>query len=188
MCGVVCSGVSANVGPMKGSDEMTAEWAAVYEQHAVRLTRLAVLLVGHSDAHDVVTDAVWRAVTSRGWRQASSHGGYLTASLVNLAHDRRRQTDRRRRRELKAMSRSGSPGRDAGDVDRSVVVREALGSLSPAQLAVVFFTTGRTSRSKPPPPNLASASERPARTWIERSDDYVHCFLTLKRSTGDDDR
>ena len=139
MCGVVCSGVSANVGPMKGSDEMTAEWAAVYEQHAVRLTRLAVLLVGHSEAHDVVTDAVWRAVTSRGWRQASSHGGYLTASLVNLAHDRRRQTDRRRRRELKVMSRSGSPGRDAGDVDRSVVVREALGSLSPAQLAVVFL-------------------------------------------------
>lgn len=38
-----------------------SDWATVYETHAVRLNRLAVLLVGPSDSHDLVADAVMRA-------------------------------------------------------------------------------------------------------------------------------
>lgn len=111
----------------------------LYEQSAQRLTLLAVLMVGHADAHDLVTDAVWRAVSSRGWRSAHSPGAYLTTSLVNLAHDRRRQTDRRRRREASVANSGRTVGRDSSDVERSVVVRQALAALSPTQLAVVFL-------------------------------------------------
>lgn len=137
--GVVSEGVDASVESMNGSGQTAADWAVVYEEYAQRLTRLAVLTVGPADAHDLVTDAVWRAVSSRGWAQVSSPGAYLTASLVNLAHDRRRQADRRRRREFSAMSRMRPAADDTADVDRSLVVRAALGSLSAAQLAVVFL-------------------------------------------------
>lgn len=131
--------MGANVVSMDESGQLSAEWAAVYEQSSQRLTRLAVLLVGHADAHDLVTDAVWRAVSSPHWSRATSPGAYLTRSLVNLAHDRRRQADRRRRREISTAVSAGSPGQQSEDVERSVVVRRALTALSPTQLAVVFL-------------------------------------------------
>ena len=43
-------------------------WAATYDAHAARLTRLAVVLVGLTDAHDLVADAVLQAVASPTWR------------------------------------------------------------------------------------------------------------------------
>lgn len=120
-----------------GSSE-AAGWVDVYQASAGRLTRLAVLLVGHADAHDLVIDAVWRAVSSRGWAGARSPAAYLHASLVHLAHDRRRQVERRRRRELAVhLGEIRAPG--AVDVERAIVVRAALDALSPAQLAVVFL-------------------------------------------------
>lgn len=137
--GVVSKGVDASMESVNASEQTAADWAAVYEEYAQRLTRLAVLAVGPGDAHDLVTDAVWRAVSSRGWAQARSPGAYLTACLVNLAHDRRRQADRRRRREFSATSRMRPAAHDTADVDRSLVVRAALDSLSAAQLAVVFL-------------------------------------------------
>lgn len=124
---------------MDESGQLSAEWAAVYQQSSQRLTRLAILLVGHADAHDLVTDAVWRAVSSRHWSAATSQAAYLTRSLVNLAHDRRRQTDRRSRRERSTATSVGFAGQESVDVERSVVVRRALAALSPTQLAVVFL-------------------------------------------------
>lgn len=132
-------GVGANVVSMDDSGQLSAQWAAVYEQSSQRLTRLAVLLVGHAEAHDLVTDAVWRAVSSPHWPRVTSPSAYLTRSLVNLTHDRRRQADRRRRREISTAARAGSVGEVGVDVERSVVVRRALAALSPTQLAVVFL-------------------------------------------------
>jgi len=131
--------MSANVGPMKSRGPVASEWAVVYERYALRLTRLATLLVGRDDAHDLVTDAVWRAVSSRGWGQARSQGAYLTTAVVNLAHDRRRQAQRRWRREILVASRPTSAPEGNDDLGRSLEVRAALALLSSAQLAVVFL-------------------------------------------------
>ena len=117
-----------------------SDWATVYETHAVRLTRLAVVLVGPADCHDLVADAVMRAVGAPGWAAVEFKGAYLAQTVVHLAEDRRRQTDRRQRREL----RVGVMGRNAAedsivDVERAIVVRAALSTLSNTQLAVVFL-------------------------------------------------
>ena len=137
--GVVSGSVGTSMESMNSPEQTAADWALVYEECAQRMTRLAVLTVGHAEAHDLVTDAVWRAVSSRGWARARSPGAYLTACLVNLAHDRRRQADRRRRREFAAASRMRPAADDTADVDRSLVVWAALESLSAAQIAVVFL-------------------------------------------------
>lgn len=113
------------------------DWAEVYREHAGRLTRLAVLLVGRDDAHDLVTDAVWRAVSSRRWSQVEVQGAYLTRTLVNLAEDRRRSNQRRARREDRFQASSADS--TVTDVERALVVRGALAKLSSAQLAVVYL-------------------------------------------------
>jgi RNA polymerase sigma-70 factor (ECF subfamily) len=114
-------------------------WAVAYEAHADRLVRLATVLVGRDDAHDLVADAVMRAVRSATWSAAEFPGGYLTRVLVNLAHDRRSQASRRTQRETtsaRLRSATAAQGADA-DVVRALVVQEALASLSAGQLAVV---------------------------------------------------
>ncbi|MEQ1703654.1 MAG: sigma-70 family RNA polymerase sigma factor [Ilumatobacteraceae bacterium] len=118
--------------------DVPSGWADVYEVHAQRLTHLAVLLAGPADAHDLVTDAVWKAVGSPRWRDVDSQGAYLTRVVVNLAHDRRRQADRRTRRERRAVPPATGADTTA-DTDRALVVRTALHSLSAAQLSVVYL-------------------------------------------------
>ena len=114
------------------------EWAAAYEQHATRLTRLATLFVGAADAHDLVTEAVLRAVSSEHWPTVAHPGAYLAQTLVHLAEDTRRSNSRRRRREVSVLR--ATPQRSAEiDVESMVVVRSALGELTPSQLAVVYL-------------------------------------------------
>ena len=72
-----------------------SDWAAVYETHAIRLNRLAAVLVGPSDCHDLVVDAVMKAVSAPRWAEVEFKGQYLTRAVVHLAEDRRRQSDRR---------------------------------------------------------------------------------------------
>jgi RNA polymerase sigma factor (sigma-70 family) len=117
-----------------------SDWATVYEAHAVRLTRLAVVLVGPSDCHDLVADAVMRAVGAPGWSEVEFKGAYLARTVVHLAEDRRRQTGRRQQRELRvgAMRRNAADN-SLVDVERALVVRAALSTLSTSQLAVVFL-------------------------------------------------
>lgn len=116
---------------------VSAEWARVYAAESGRLIRLATLLVGPSDAPDVTTEAVARAVRSSAWATITDQRSYLTRTLVNLAHDRYRQADRRRRRETKVAQLVIAPStREEADAVR---VRSAIRSLSPAQLAVVYL-------------------------------------------------
>ena len=115
-----------------------ADWAGTYEANALRLTRLATVLVGPDDAHDLVTDAVLRAVHSARWSGVESHAAYLTRTLVNLAHDRRLQLTRRESRELRAVRLGRAPAGTTDDVER-LLVRSAMRSLSAGQMAVVFF-------------------------------------------------
>ena len=112
-------------------------WADVYEAHAQRLAHLAALLADPSDAHDLVTDTVWKAVSSPRWRRVDNQGAYLTRVLVNLAHDRRRQADRRSQRERRAAV--SVPADAVANADRAIVVTNALTSLSAAQVSVVYL-------------------------------------------------
>jgi RNA polymerase sigma factor (sigma-70 family) len=114
-------------------------WAAIYEENADRLIRLATLLVGHDNAHDLVADAVMRAVGSARWPEVESQGAYLTRVLVNLAHDRRSQTARRLQREnLSGRQHVAATAQGSEtEIVRGLVVQAALASLSAGQLAVV---------------------------------------------------
>jgi RNA polymerase sigma-70 factor (ECF subfamily) len=132
-------GVSDAVGvPAPAVDPVvSAEWARVYTAESGRLIRLATLLVGPGDAPDVVMEAVARAVRAATWSAIADHRSYLTRTLVNLAHDRHRQTDRRRRREDKVARLTATPTeRNAIDAIR---VRTAIRSLPPVQLAVIYL-------------------------------------------------
>jgi RNA polymerase sigma factor (sigma-70 family) len=116
------------------------EWGAVYEAHAIKLTRLAVVLVGPADAHDLVADGVLRAVSSPGWSRVDSQGAYLTRTLTNLAQDRRIQRARRQGRELRASRREHLPHLNhIGDIELEMVVRRALAGLSATQATVAFL-------------------------------------------------
>ena len=117
--------------------EEPREWTDVYRLHAPRLHRLAVTLIGAADAHDLVADAVLRAVTSRHWARVVVPGAYLTRTLVNLAHDRRRQRDRRHSREQRSVARESD--RPSTVAVEEIDVQRALSSLSSAQLSVVHL-------------------------------------------------
>lgn len=116
---------------------VSAEWARVYRSESVRLMRLATLLVGSADAADLTMAAVAKAVRSAVWSTVSEPGAYLTRTLVNLARDRHRQSERRTRRETRAsFEHRASVMPDAA---QALQVRAALASLSPTQLAVIYL-------------------------------------------------
>lgn len=118
------------------------DWTGVYERNAPRLTRLATLLVGPDDAHDLVIDSVLRAVTSRSWERVEAHAAYLSRVMVNLANDRHRRNEHRRRREIAwfrdATARASSL-RSPADVEQLNALVPAIAALSPTQRAIVFL-------------------------------------------------
>jgi RNA polymerase sigma factor (sigma-70 family) len=117
--------------------ELRVTWADVYERHASELSRLAAFLVGRDQAHDLVADAVARAVMSPGWQEVRQPGAYLVRSIVNEAHRFRRTTTRRHGREERAMRLSAPLVGVSNDPDPQL--RAALDELSPQQRAVVFL-------------------------------------------------
>jgi RNA polymerase sigma factor (sigma-70 family) len=92
----------------------------LYERHATRALRLAVLLVGdHDRAEDLVADAFARVLPH--WRRGSvlDFGPYLRTALVNGFRAR----IRRDAREHGLASPVGDPEVDLGDLiaDRSLL-------------------------------------------------------------------
>jgi RNA polymerase sigma factor (sigma-70 family) len=81
-----------------------------------------------------------RAVGAPGWGDVEFKGAYLARTMVHLDEDRRRQADRRQRRELRVgvMPRNASDD-SLVDVERAMVVRAALSTLSASQMAVVLL-------------------------------------------------
>lgn len=73
-----------------------------YRKHADELTRFATGLVGPSEAQDVVSAAVFRAMTSRQWPEARNRRAYLFRSVLNEVRMRHRASRRRSRREMQA--------------------------------------------------------------------------------------
>jgi RNA polymerase sigma factor (sigma-70 family) len=83
---------------------------------------------------------VMRAVRAPGWGAVEFKGAYLARTMVRLAEDRRRQADRRQRRELRVgVMRRNAADDSLFDLERALVVRAALSTLSASQLAVVFL-------------------------------------------------
>lgn len=116
-----------------------ADWGRVYEAHAARLTRLASVIAGPAAAHDLVADAVLRAVSSPTWISVKNHGAYLTRTLVNVAASQHQAQARRETREravVSAQHRSFSGPDGHGDFDD---VHSALLVLSPGERGVVFL-------------------------------------------------
>lgn len=113
--------------------ELTDE--EIYRKHADDLMRFAIGLVGRSDAPDVVSAAVLRAMSSRSWPSVSHPRAYLYRAVLNQARNQHRDRQRRWEKELRAGSRGHSyvP-------DHRPEVLTAVKSLSLRQRAVVVLT------------------------------------------------
>jgi RNA polymerase sigma factor (sigma-70 family) len=76
----------------------------IYGKYADDLVRFATGLVGPTDAPDVVSDAVIRAISSRAWTRVRNHRAYLTQAVLNEARMHHRSALRRRAREASAAA------------------------------------------------------------------------------------
>lgn len=119
---------------------MGVDVGELYQLHASDLIRFATMLVGPSDAADVVSEAmvgVLASPTSDGVRDGR---GYLFRSVSNAAMSYHRSRKRRERRELRAVA--ANPVATPVDVTvagASVVAREVLAGLSLQQRSVLFL-------------------------------------------------
>jgi RNA polymerase sigma factor (sigma-70 family) len=107
----------------------------VYAKYADELLRFAATLVGPSDADDLLSSAVLRAMSSRSWVDVSNRRAYLYRSVLNEARQLRRSSRRRMIREARAA--------DSGVAESASVrpdVLRAVAKLSVEQRAVVFLT------------------------------------------------
>ena len=107
----------------------------IYRAHATELVRYANSLVGPSDAADVVSAAVLKSFTSRGWPNVENPRAYLYKAVLNEVRSQHRSTMRRRARELRA-----APAETAEMPTVRPDVLEALSKLSPRQRAVAYLT------------------------------------------------
>ena len=118
---------------------MDQDWdEAEYRLAAPRLMGLAAALVGPSDAHDVVAQAVERVMAPGSRRDVRNIEAYLVRAVVNEARSWSRSAGRRRTREARwAASRVGSSSEPSvGDPE----LVDALLGLPVRQRAVVFLT------------------------------------------------
>lgn len=106
----------------------------VYARHATELVAFATVLVGRSDAQDVVSGAVLRSLESRRWDQIRNHRAYLYRAVANEARNLVRSNSRRRTREV----RSSDPA-VVHPPEAYPEVQAAIKDLSVRQRAVVYL-------------------------------------------------
>ena len=107
----------------------------LYRKHSDELTRFATGLVGPSDAADVVSAAVLRAIQSKEWAGVENRRAYLYRSVMNEARATQRSTARRRRREERSAPSEASSGENLHPEIRALV-----DCLSLRQRAVILLT------------------------------------------------
>ena len=106
----------------------------LWREHGLAALRLATVLVGPADAHDVAVAAFLRADASRDRVEIIEFRRYLLRAVRNEARSGFRSLRRRRRRDLTAV-----PARDAEDRRADVDVRAAICQLSERQRTVLFL-------------------------------------------------
>ena len=114
-----------------------ADVGQTYGECSADLIRYATVLVGPTDAPDVVSDAVLHVFASvKDWSSIENQRGYLFRAVLNQAMSHQRSSGRRRRREERAALPDRAPAPDATSVD----AHRALAQLSPQQRAVAYLT------------------------------------------------
>jgi len=108
--------------------------AETYRLHAHDLTRFATVLVGATDAQDVVANAFVRCLSSSGWRNVRNRRAYLYTAVANEAKNLKRSAARRRAREEAIPI---DPPVDSPSPRPDVVA--AINGLSVRQRAVVYL-------------------------------------------------
>ena len=107
---------------------------SLWRSHADELLRFATVLVGPSDANDVVIDSFLAAAPSAMNATVRDPRSYLFRAVANRAHDLRRSRRRRWSRDLAAV------GADSADGPDSLIdVRRAVAALSIRQRGVVYL-------------------------------------------------
>ncbi len=98
------------------------------------LMSLATVVVGPTDAHDIVVEAFLSAAPAAVNPEIENVRGYLVRAVVNRAKDLQRSRHRRWRRDLAAVG-----PRSVVPVDSFIDVRRAVSDLSLGQRTVVYF-------------------------------------------------
>lgn len=111
---------------------------AAWRAHAPALVRYATLLVGPTDAGDVVSVAFLRVM--RATRDVRDLRSYLMRAVTNAALDQHRSRQRRQVRDLRVAATAPVAGRDGATAGADLDVRRAVAALSVRQRAVVYFT------------------------------------------------
>ncbi len=120
---------------MSGIDDApTTATETLWRQHADELLRFATVLVGPSDASDIVADAFLRCAPALAIPGIDNQRAYLFRAVSNRALDLRRARQRRWARDLAAILPASS-----AISDPLVDVRRAVAQLSVAQRAVVYL-------------------------------------------------
>lgn len=128
--GLMTDSTTPDASPSQAND------GEVYARLAPELVRYATALVGTSDASDVVSSAVVKALASPNWPNVREHRPYLYRAVFNEAATFRRRRSQRPEREL----RSAAPTVLWELPDYQPEVRDAVARLSLAQRSAVVLT------------------------------------------------
>jgi RNA polymerase sigma factor (sigma-70 family) len=107
----------------------------LWRRHADELLRFATVLVGPTDAYDIVADTMLRVAAHVQSPTVTNRRAYLFRAVANRATDQRRSQLRRWRRDLAAVGPVSTT-----QPDDFADVRRAVAALSPMQRAVVYLT------------------------------------------------
>jgi RNA polymerase sigma factor (sigma-70 family) len=105
-----------------------------WRAHGPAAIRLATVLVGRDDAHDIAVSAFLRVTSQVRSPEIEHFQSYLLRAVTNEAHNLYRLRERRQRRDLAAVGPDAATDRVV-DVD----LRRAISALSVRQRTVVFL-------------------------------------------------
>ncbi len=107
----------------------------IYNDVSPRLMRFATALVGPTEAEDVVSAVITKALTRRGGLVALDEPGpYLMKAVLNESNGLKRTRARRR-----TMAMASVPERASGGIDSTYEVRQVLDDLPSRQRAAAYL-------------------------------------------------
>lgn len=137
--------------------------AEVFEHYGLELTRFATSIVGPTEAQDVVSDALVRALWSDSWKDVRNQRAYLYRAVASQARMHHRAATRRRERERRSV-----PALVVGGPESDVDVWEAMAHLSLDERAAVFLTYWEDLTENEAAERIG-VSERTLRRWLSRA-------------------